>query len=293
MLSECSAHFSEKGDPRNGAQYHTYVTLPNIDVQSAIEQLEEIVSHKGMQTGATQLDAGIAGVEILAKIPGVAGDFSMGALAQKATNQVHIMATLNRGQIASNDQMRDSMCSILSGFSTGTLSKTAAYAESKTTKPSEIIDIKATDLAKQVGKALKESDDTTQLGIKFNGRTYRIDGQVSRPSGSSLGFELLTASQSNRTLTITYVTKTYGIFGPKVGDGVQTPVSITCRTAPDQFARFAALKNEDYATLIGKVVGFVGKTRSKSIFNNPSKSRSLFADRSYGGTLLLDCRYEK
>lgn len=50
--SECAKNFRESGDPRNGATYLSYVTIPNLDAHSALGQVEAIGLAAGLKVGA-------------------------------------------------------------------------------------------------------------------------------------------------------------------------------------------------------------------------------------------------
>ena len=46
--SECEANFKVSGDPRNGASYLTYVTIPHLDIHSALGQVEKAALDGGL-----------------------------------------------------------------------------------------------------------------------------------------------------------------------------------------------------------------------------------------------------
>jgi len=116
---------------------------------------------------------------------------------------------------------------------------------------------------------IANANNTELVEALYVNRTYRIDGQVSRPDGQTGGlgraFEIMDASRSISMPFITTVRA--GVLG--IGEKMQSRYSVNCNSAPAQFQRFANLRNADYATVIGKVTGFDG------------------------GTLQLDCRFEK
>jgi hypothetical protein len=292
--TECGRNFTTSGDPRNGATFTTFVKLQGLDVRSAIGQVEKIAIDQGIQVGADQIDGGFGKVTMVVKDPSGGHDYPLVAIAQKTTGRVALVAKLNQGQIFNNDQVRDHMCDMLSKVRMDAAGASAAAATQQKIGSGKITDIKALDLAQEVASALKQKQDAADVTMKYAGRVFRIDGQVSRPTdGMSLVGDMQIANVT-KSFSIPYITEVHGgLLG--IGPMVQTPVQIMCRTAPDQFSRFAVLRNRDYATLIATVVGFNGKGRPKSMFvDNPMTTNgSVFSDQSYGGILNVDCRYEK
>jgi hypothetical protein len=107
---------------------------------------------------------------------------------------------------------------------------------------------------------------------EYTGRVYRIDGQIVIASPLEAYNRSVKLEGGSRSIDITYDTSKVktGLLGSPVGSQLS---SITCHSDPKQLPRFLALRNGDYATLIGKVVQVV--------------------PNQYATTLYLDCHFEK
>ena len=163
------------------------------------------------------------------------------------------------------------MCAMLTNVKMDAAGNAVATATRAQTHSGEIIDITAIELAKELtrqrgilsaGKALNPVD----LENQYTGRVYRLDGQVRIAGGmsayarnqrlqhsSSLDIEFQTIKRKERSQLGT------ALFGraPPNMDAV-FPTSIMCQSDPAQLDRFGALRNGDYATVIGKVVRVTG-----------------------------------
>lgn len=278
LADSCEENFKVSGDPRNGATYLTYVTIPNLDPHSALGQMEKITLDQGFVMGSENYegDSGTLTVsqkdksDFLHKRPG----FPVVIQANKANNRLVIGLQLNRGQTANADDIRTTLCGMLNKVTMDSAGAAIADAAHAQTHSDEIINTTATDLAQKLtrrawGRALKPEDIVNQ----YMGRVYRIDGQVSimMTPGEAIARSQSIQNGSN-SINISYDTSKVkvGLLGTQVGS--QT-ASITCHTDPKQLERFLALRNGDYATLIGKVVQVV--------------------PNQYAATLYLDCHFEK
>jgi hypothetical protein len=292
--TECGHNFTASGDPRNGATYATFVKLSGLDVHSAIGQVEKIAIDQGIQVGADQFDGGFGKVTMIVKDPNGGHDYPLVAAAQKTTGRVTLIAQLNRDQIINGDLMRDHMCDILSKVKMDAAGANVAASTQKKIGSGQITDIKAVDLSLEVSEALRQKQDAAEITMKYSGKVYRIDGQVSRPNTGMGMFGELQIAGATKSLSIPYITEVHtGLLG--IGPMTPTRVQIMCHTAPDQFSRFVSLHDRDYATLIARIVNFNGKGRPKSLIaDNPlTTTGSIITDQSYGGILNADCEFEK
>lgn len=292
--TECGGNFSTSGDPRNGATFTTFVKLQNLDIRSAIGQVEKVAADRGIVVGGEQFDGGLGKVTMVVKDPNGGHDYPLMAAAQKGNGHLTLIAQLNRDQIVDNDLMRDRMCDILSRVKMDAAGASVAAATQQKLGSGKITDIKAMDLSLEIAEALRQKQDAAEITMKYAGRVFRIDGQVSRPNTGTQMFSEIQIAGATKTLSIPYLTEVHaGLLG--IGPMTQTRVTVMCHTPPDQFARFVTLRDKDYATLIGTVIGFSGKARPKSfIVDNPlTTTGSILSDQSYGGILNLDCRFEK
>jgi hypothetical protein len=292
--TECGRNFTTSGDPRNGALLTTFLKFHDLDVLSAIGQVEKIAMDQGMQVGSDQVDKSSGKVTIVVKDTEGGHDYPMVASALKNSGQLTLIARLAQGQMVDPGVMRDRMCNVITKVKMDSAGASIAAATQKKLGTGQIIDIKAIDLVTEVAKALQQKQDASDVAMKYSGKVYRIDGRISRLTGGMGLYGEMKMASTTKSFSIPYITEVHGgLLG--IGPMVPTRVQIICRSEPNQYYRFLALRNGDYATLIAKVTSFIGKGRPKSIIvDNPlTTPGSLFSDQSYGGTLYADCSFEK
>ena len=276
--NECATNFKVSGDPRNGASYLTFVTIPHLDPHSALGQMEKIALDNDLAPGAENYEGDTGTLTVVRKDKSSLlhqnKGFPILIKADKGNNRLIMALQLNQGQISTAENMQSFMCGMLTHVTMDSAGAAAAAAAHAETHSDEIVNTTATELAQKLTKrawslGLKASDIENQ----YMGRVDRIDGQVSIMS--TLG-EALARSQSiqdgSRSITIAFNTakvKT-GLLGTPAG--AQTG-QLICHSDPKQLDRFLALRNGDYATVIGKVTQVVSN--------------------QFAATLYLDCRFEK
>lgn len=275
--SECVKNFRISGDPRNGATYLSYVTIPNLDAHSALGQVEAIGLAAGLKVGAENYE-GDSGTLVLYRKDESSflhqnKGFPIMFKADKPTNRLIMAFQLNQGQTAPADKMQDFTCSILNNVHMNSAGAAAAAAAHAETHSDEITNITANELAQKLTARFWHRFKASNEVDQYMGRVYRIDGQVSIPM--NLGAELArTQSVQNGSKSFDFMFYTpkakTGLIGTPIGAQIGT---ITCHTDPSQLNRFLALRDQDYVTLIGKVVQV-----------NPG---------TYAVGLYLDCRFEK
>lgn len=279
--NDCAANFKVSGDPRNGASYLTYVTIPHLDIHSALGQVEKISLDNGLAPGAENYEGDEGTLTVVRKdktgllhLNNQNKGYPILIKANKANNRLIMALQLNQGQVATAENMQSFMCGILTHVTMDTAGATAAAAAHAETHSDEITNITATELAQKLtrrgwGRALNPTDIENQ----YMGRIYRIDGQVSimMTPGEALG-RSQSIQDGRNSIDLAFNTSKVktGLLGTPPGS--QTG-SITCHSDPKQLNRFLALRNGDYATVIGKVVQVV--------------------PNQYAATLYLDCHFEK
>jgi hypothetical protein len=273
----CEANFKTSGDPRNGASYVTFVTIPNLDPHSALGQVEKIALDNNLAPGAESYEGDEGTLTVVRKAQGSALHPSKGFpilfKANKADNRLIMALQLNQGQTSTAENMQTFMCGILTHVTMDSAGMAVAAAAHAQTHSDEITNITATELAQKLtrrawGRALKPDD----IQNEYMGRVYRIDGQVSitMTPGEAIARAQSIQGGSN-SIDIMYNSKAKtGLLGSPAG--AQT-ASITCHSDPKPLNRFLALRNGDYATLIGKVVQVV--------------------PNQYATDLYLECHFEK
>lgn len=277
--NECAANFKVSGDPRNGSSYLTYVTIPQMDIHSALGQVEKIALDNGLVVGAENYEGNEGTLTVVRKDKSGLLHQNRGypiLIKANKTNSRLIMALqLNQGQVSTAENMQNFMCGILTNVrmdSAGAASAAAAHAE---THSDQITNITATELGQKLTKrpftlGLKPQDIENQ----YMGRVFRIDGKVSimMTPGEALA-RAQSIQNGTNSMQIAFDTSKVktGLLGTPAG--APTGQVICQSTDPKQLDRFMALRNGDYATLIGKVEQVVAN--------------------QFTATLYLSCRFEK
>lgn len=268
--SECESNFTVSGDPRNGVGYMTHITIPQLDVRSALGQLQQQAVNAGMEVGTAKIE-GDEGTQTFISKDGLfkKKGIAMMVVANKKNSQVGVAIQLSQGQTASDDAMRGNMCGLLSSVHMDAAGAAVAEQALAKTNTGEIVDIKATDLAKELIVATRKNHGNAELvAVQYVNRKYRIDGQISRSSaGFSSAFEAQDAA-NGRPLSMLFITEARaGIFG--IGEKGQMLVTVNCSIPAKQYQRLASLRSGNYATVVGTVTSFDGSN------------------------LYLDCQFEK
>ena len=276
--NECAANFQVTGDPRNGASYVTYITIPHIDIHSALGQVEKIAIDSNLVPDAENYEGDEGTLTISRK--GKSGflheskGFPMMIKANKTNDRLIMAVQLNQGQTSTAENMQGFMCTILTHVTMDSAGAAAAAAAHAQTHSDEITNITATELAQKLtrrawGLAFKPDD----LQNEYMGRVYRIDGKVlvTMTPGEALA-RAQSIQNGHNSFDISYDTSKVktGLLGHQAFSQLG---NVTCHTDPKQMPRFMALRNGDYATLIGKVVQ-VTATRNAA-------------------DIILDCSFEK
>jgi hypothetical protein len=277
--SDCAANFKVSGDPRNGASYLTYRTIPHLDIHSALGQVEKISLDSGLAPGAENYEGDEGTLTVVRKdksgLLHQNKGFPILIKANKANSRLIMALQLNQGQVSTAENMQNFMCGILDAVSMDSAGAAAAATAHAETHSDEITNITATELGQKLTRrAFTKSLNPQDLENQYTGRVFRIDGQVS--ISSAFG-EAIARSQSiqNGTNSIELMFNTSKVKTGLLGTpaGAQTGQVICRNTDPKQLNRFMALRNGDYATVIGKVVQVVAN--------------------QYAATLYLSCSFEK
>lgn len=269
--TECESNFTVSGDPRNGAGYMTHITIPNLDVRSALGQLQQQAVNAGMEVGTAQIE-GDEGTQTYISKDGLfkKNGMAMMVLANRKNGQVGVAVQLQQGQTASDDAMRGNMCRLLASIHMDAAGAAVAEQALAKTNTGDVVDIKATDLSKELIVATRKNHGNAELvAVQYINRKYRIDGQISRPSDGTFApaFEARDAA-NGRPLSMIFDTQARaGIFG--IGEKGQMLVTVQCYIPASQYQRLASLRSGNYATVVGTVTSFDGSN------------------------LILDCHFEK
>jgi hypothetical protein len=275
---QCVTNFKVSGDPRNGATYLTFVTIPNLDIHSALGQMEKIALDNDLATGAETYEGDTGTLTVVRKDKSSLlhqnKGFPILIKADKSTGRLIMALQLNQGQISTAENMQSFMCGMLTHVTMDSAGAAAAAAAHAETHSDEITNTTATALAQKLtrrafSRALKPDD----IENEYMGRVYRIDGQVSimMTPGEALGrSQSIQDGRNSIDIPFSTVGVKTGLLGTPAG--AQTG-QLICHSDPKQLDRFLALRNGDYATVIGKVVQVV--------------------PNQFAATLYLDCSFEK
>lgn len=250
----CEANFKVSGDPRNGASFDTSVTIPGLDMHSALGQLQQIALDGGFKIGAEDYKDSEGELVIARKDSFKVRGYPILLVANNDTGKVSIALRLHRGQMAKAEDMRSFMCGMLSKLKAGEEGKAIAAAARAKTHTDQITDVKAPNLAYELEKAIRFKQSREQIETieaQYVNRMYRIDGQIYTVSKSRYAAD-------HRELAFV-TTRRSGLLGIQESDTNQMiRVSIVCVMAPDQAAYFDNLREQDFATVVGKVSSFDG-----------------------------------
>jgi hypothetical protein len=279
--NECATNFKVNGDPRNGAAYVTYITIPRIDIHSALGQVEKIAIDGGFVPGAESYEGNVGSLTFVRKdksgLLHQNKGFPILVKADKSNNRLIMALQLNQGQISTADNMQNFMCTILTHVTMDSAGADAAAAAHAETHSDEITNITALELAQKLtrrawGRSFKPGD----LENEYVGRVYRLDGRVVITDPLSAYTRAIKVQEGNPSIDVAYDTSKVktGLLGNSGLGGVPGMLGeVICHSDPKQLDRFAALRSGDYATVIGKVVQVIATKNS--------------------ATLYLDCHFEK
>lgn len=173
----CEANFKASGDPRNGASYVTFVTIPNLDPHSALGQIEKIALDNNLTPGAENYEGDEGTLTVVRKAQGSVLHPSKGFpilfKANKTDNRLIMELQLNQGQTSTVENMQSFMSSILTHVTMDSAGAAAAATAHAQTHSDEITNITATELAQKLtrrawGRALKPDD----IQNEYMGRVY-------------------------------------------------------------------------------------------------------------------------
>ena len=279
--ASCADNFRVSGDPRNGAMYSTFVTIPNIDNHSALGQMEAVALKQEFKVGA-EVYSGDEGTLTLVQDGGNSlfkgsPGFPIYVKAKRTANKLSIDFRLNRGQTADASTIRNFVCGMLTSVSMDAQGAAIAKGVRKNTHSDDVEDLTAAALSIKVQKAMKgHSENPSLVEDQFVGHVYQIDGQVFPPSSDRIDFSDLHLTMSYHLPQVGGTLS--GLFGRHKG----LVVDIVCRTAPDQMEQFKALRNGDFATVIGTITKIVWSTQDTMMqISHPLGEH---------GTVYLDCR---
>jgi hypothetical protein len=256
----CEENFKTSGDPRNGAAFATSVTIPGLSVRSALGQMQKTALDDGFEVGNEAIREQDGTLTILQKSSMLNRGFLIYINAD-AGGQIAINSRLNRDQVAKPEDIRGGMCSMLGRLKTGPEGEAIANAAREKTGVEQVRSLKAHDLAKELDKAVEREQgkrgegqvDMNRVYAKYLNKRFRIDGQIARKGEPTPQFP-------NEDQEIEWITTGHkGLLAFKEDSFAQgARPTILCKVPKELSEYFKALRNDDWATLTGKVTKFEG-----------------------------------
>lgn len=262
--ASCLDGFAVIGDPRNGAAYSTKVTVPGLEVSSALDQMLAIAAKEGFDVGHPHLTNG-SGSLYFVQTKGLRLPLTF-LMSAQPSGEVILTAKLARGQNVSADVMKEGFCRMLGQLKTGAAGVAAASAARTAHGTDRVIAVKAPELSAEMTKEIRKAATTAMktpglkdvllnnavgndandeqrafsaVVSKYLGRKYRIDGQVYTTSQNRVAF---------------LVTQTAGLLRVRQSDYHNNfNYTITCVLAPSENLLLASLHSRDWVTLEGTV----------------------------------------
>jgi hypothetical protein len=257
VAGQCETNFTTEGDPRNGAEYATSVTMANVGVGSALAQMRVITMANKFkflnETGDER--SGSIVVEQPRTYRYAAFPVTVTAKAQGGATQVGMQFRASRGTDLKEGETRSYMCGMLAQIKAGKegdklagdVRKTAGAGTSPTvsTTPIKL----SVEISKQVQNGFKAGASDQVITERYTGRSYRIDGQLFTKEVETYG-----ARPGSHGIELTFDVRKPG---DAPGSNV-TRTSIVCEMAPGQERFINNLREHDYLTLTGTFRVFEG-----------------------------------
>jgi hypothetical protein len=131
----CETNFKALGDPRNGASYVSFVTIPNLDTHSALGQIERMTLAQGLTVGAETYSDNEGNLTLhpadLGLIHTQQG-YPIVIKADTVSHELLIAAKLNQGRTVTADTMKATLCGLLTQVTmddAGAAKAAAAHAQ--------------------------------------------------------------------------------------------------------------------------------------------------------------------
>jgi hypothetical protein len=116
----CESNLKVRGDPRNGAAYVTFVTIPNLDIHSALGQIEKIALDNNLTPGAENYEGDVGTLTVVRKDKSSLlhqdKGFPILIKADKANSRLIMALQLNHTSIVISKRNRRASGMALRGF---------------------------------------------------------------------------------------------------------------------------------------------------------------------------------
>lgn len=256
VAGQCETNFSTEGDPRNGAEYATSVTMANVSVGSALAQMRVITMANKFkflnQTGDER--SGSLVIEQPATFRYAAFPLTVTAKAQGASTVIGMEFRASRGTDLKEGETRTYMCGMLVQIKPGKDGEKLAAEVRKVAGSGTLPTISITPLKlsmeidKQTTARFKAGASDEVITERYKGRSYRIDGQLFTKEEETYG-----PRPGSHGIELTFdVRKKAGLLLPGDAPGSNfTRTSIVCEMAPGQERFISKLSGDDYMTLAG------------------------------------------
>jgi tRNA_anti-like len=221
----CEENFQKKGNPFVGTTYSASVSVPGLDVASALGQMRSIATGKGMDVLSEDADGGSMLIEDPETIAHKPLPMIVTAGSEGGVGEVKLVLKLNKGAMGPADGIKAEMCGMLAQIKPGAAGAKAAQAGKAAPKPTVI---SAYMLSAQLTR--QADDNLAAIQSRYAGKVFQVSGRVTGVIQEGKGYNLG--------------------FGSADPNSVQS-VAITCRLAKNQTANALSLHVGDKVTATG------------------------------------------
>lgn len=261
--ASCDASLQIVGDARNGQVYIAQVTVPGLEVASALGQIRAGAVQEKFEVGKDLITPKKGTLYLVANN---ANPPVVVLTTAEAGGQVSLRTRLAPGQTMTPDNARTAMCGLLNRLKPGKEGAAIAAAARSASGTDKVIDIDAVALS----VALEKEAEATQrslnasglkgaftgtmaphagfqsMQIRYLGQRLRLDGQV---------YTVTVDPLDRKTVDVAYlVTRTKGLLRLREGrDSNRSNYAVECTLADDQSALAGTLRPNDWVKLTGTV----------------------------------------
>lgn len=241
----CETNFRSEGDPRNGAEFSTSTTIPNLNASSALGQLRAIALADGFNVLGEELTKSEGTLTIEQKNGRHPFLIYLTATNNSTAADVKINTRLNRRTVAKPEDIRTGMCGMIARIKPGAEGEKIAATARAAIVPEPIEEIQPRWLAKDICR-LSKRKTAEMITAHYKGKRYLLDGTVGAPLETEGTIELwYKVTIERNSIMETLDTKESYVWPP-----------IVCRMAPEARAAAAKLKEGEFAKLTGTVLRY-------------------------------------
>lgn len=257
LAGQCENNFKANGDPRNGAEYTTSVTLQDVTAGSALAQMRVITmgnKYKFLNQTGDERNGSIV-VEYPRAMSYEAFPVTFTASSKGGATEVGVHTRASRGTNFKTEESRAHLCGLLAQIKGGKQGEALAASVRKAAGAgtSAVVDISPRKLSFEIEKQLRTSlrgpgASPQIITERYRGRRYRIDGQVYTKETETYGPR---PNSHGKRISFDILKKDSLLGAGDFDTDVMTRTAIICEMAPGHEAFFEGLSEQDYLTLVG------------------------------------------